>query len=213
MKVVITAAGLSTRMGTNQPKALLMVGRRTLIEGLLDQFHGYDVVVVIGFGGDKVRSYLNVIERGVRFVEQVEARGEGHAIRCAREFVGRDKFWTSVCDHVVMLPKVAPNENTVGVKMMHDTTGFGVVDVDRKKVIRLGKRSETDLMKFVFAGVAFFGDPEYAWSKIEKHDSFDDALNEMASERRLAWAEVPLWVPVGTRNEYERYILERGGSK
>ena len=212
VKAIVTAAGLSTRMGMNQPKALLLVNERTLIEGVLERFDGCDVVVVVGFGGDKIRSYLSAIGRDVAYAEQIEANGEGHAIRCAREFVGRDKFWTSVCDHVIKLPNVDPNENTVGVKMVHDFTGFGVVDVYGRKVIGLGKRAELAEMKFVFTGVAFFGDPEYAWSKIERHDEFDDALDEMACEGRLVWAEMPFWVSIGTHEEYERYVSAEASS-
>ena len=205
-KVVIAAAGMSSRMQMGQPKALLLVGQYTLIERLVNEFDGCEVIVIVGFGGDKVRSYLSAVGKNVVFVEQVEMRGSGDAVKQARDLIGREKFWVSWCDHIVKLPVVNHDENVIGVKRMMKTVDCGIVDVDGQYVVSHGKRVNPEPDQYVFSGVVFFGEPEYAWSKIDKYDDIDDALNEMAHERRLTWVEMPLWVPIGSKEEYEDFV-------
>lgn len=83
LRVLILAAGKSTRMKSKYAKVLHRVGGRTLIEHVLRAARSLsgDVSVVVGHGGDKVKSLVN----GVNFVDQREQLGTGHAVLTARE--------------------------------------------------------------------------------------------------------------------------------
>jgi UTP--glucose-1-phosphate uridylyltransferase len=48
----------------------------------------------------------------LRFVEQAEPLGYGHAIWCAREFTGSDPFLHMVGDHLYVSPDVSPAKNS-----------------------------------------------------------------------------------------------------
>ncbi len=89
LAVVIMAAGKGTRLRSRRPKALHQVGGRALLQHVIAATAGIvdrtDIFVVVGHEAEKVRAA--VADTGVRFVEQREQRGTGHAIQCAREAI------------------------------------------------------------------------------------------------------------------------------
>ena len=85
--VVILAAGLGTRMKSRRAKVLHEAGGRTLVEHAVDTALSLAaperVFVVVGHQADQVRSAVE--GRGVRFIEQTEQKGTGHALIAGRE--------------------------------------------------------------------------------------------------------------------------------
>jgi bifunctional UDP-N-acetylglucosamine pyrophosphorylase/glucosamine-1-phosphate N-acetyltransferase len=100
LRVLILAAGKSTRMKSKYAKVLHKVGGRTLIEHVLRGARSVspDVSVVVGHGADQVKARIS----DVNFVEQREQLGTGHAVLAAREgFVG-------YTDDLLVLPGDVP---------------------------------------------------------------------------------------------------------
>ena len=80
---VILAAGKSTRMKSRRPKALHEVCGKPMLHYILDACYDGGVsraIVVVGHGKDEVMACFAGDER-VRFVEQTEQLGTGHAAR------------------------------------------------------------------------------------------------------------------------------------
>lgn len=91
--VVILAAGLGTRMRSNKAKVLHEAGGDTLLNHVLRAAATValpeQMVVVIGYQAAQVKA--SVTTSGVRFAEQTEQKGTGHALLCAsREIQTRD---------------------------------------------------------------------------------------------------------------------------
>ena len=89
LAVVIMAAGKGTRLKSKRPKVLHEIGGKPLVahviaaaEKVTDAAH---IFVVIGHEAEKVRAAVE--GTGVKFVEQREHLGTGHAIQCAREAI------------------------------------------------------------------------------------------------------------------------------
>jgi len=81
---VVLAAGKGTRMRSDLPKVLFPLAGRPLIEHVLDAVEGAGfsrVIVVVGFGQEKVRRAL--AGRDVLFSLQEPQLGTGHAAQCA----------------------------------------------------------------------------------------------------------------------------------
>ncbi len=82
VNVVILAAGLGTRMKSKHAKVLHRAGGLTLIEHVVEAASGITgaehITVVIGHQGEQVKQRLK--GSGVRFVEQSEQKGTGHAV-------------------------------------------------------------------------------------------------------------------------------------
>jgi bifunctional UDP-N-acetylglucosamine pyrophosphorylase/glucosamine-1-phosphate N-acetyltransferase len=85
--VVILAAGMGTRMKSKQAKVLHCAGGQTLIRHAISAASAIAaperIFVVVGHQAEKVRE--NVEDCGVRFIEQEDQRGTGHALLCGRE--------------------------------------------------------------------------------------------------------------------------------
>ena len=81
LAALVLAAGKGTRMKSKLPKVLHKVGGKAMVERVLDTVQDLGVernVVIIGFGGEAVQTYLG--ERA-EFVVQAEQNGTGHAVK------------------------------------------------------------------------------------------------------------------------------------
>jgi bifunctional UDP-N-acetylglucosamine pyrophosphorylase / glucosamine-1-phosphate N-acetyltransferase len=84
--VAIMAAGKGTRLKSKRPKVLHEIGGRPLLAHVIaaaaQVAAAHDIHVIIGHQAERVRAA--VAHTGVRFVQQTEQRGTGHAIMAAR---------------------------------------------------------------------------------------------------------------------------------
>ncbi|MGA3370942.1 MAG: bifunctional UDP-N-acetylglucosamine diphosphorylase/glucosamine-1-phosphate N-acetyltransferase GlmU [Terracidiphilus sp.] len=87
--VVILAAGKGTRLKSQRPKVLHEIGGKPLLAHVIAAASRIvaprEIYVVIGHQAEAVRKAME--PAGVRFVEQTEQRGTGHAIQCARQAI------------------------------------------------------------------------------------------------------------------------------
>jgi bifunctional UDP-N-acetylglucosamine pyrophosphorylase / glucosamine-1-phosphate N-acetyltransferase len=101
--VAIMAAGKGTRLKSQLPKVLHVVGGKPLLAHVISAATSVvpaaDVFAIIGHEADRVRSA--VAHTGVNFVLQSEQRGTGHALMVARQAL-------SAYDHVIVLSGDAP---------------------------------------------------------------------------------------------------------
>jgi bifunctional UDP-N-acetylglucosamine pyrophosphorylase/glucosamine-1-phosphate N-acetyltransferase len=97
------AAGKGTRLRTRRPKVLHEVGGKALLSHVIATAsklaESEDIYAIIGHEADRVREAVG--STGVRFVEQREQRGTGHAIQSARDAVAK-------YDHILVLPGDVP---------------------------------------------------------------------------------------------------------
>jgi bifunctional UDP-N-acetylglucosamine pyrophosphorylase / glucosamine-1-phosphate N-acetyltransferase len=93
LTVVILAAGLGTRMKSRRAKVLHEAGGDTLlnlvIRAALAVAQPEQIVVVVGHQASIVKSSVKI--RGIRFAEQAEQKGSGHALLCARDVIPQSR--------------------------------------------------------------------------------------------------------------------------
>src|SRR5437588_241141 len=80
---IILAAGRSTRMKTDRPKVMHEVCGRPMLAHVIDACRaaGIDkLCVVVGYGKDTIM-WAFADDRDIRFVEQAEQKGTGHAVQ------------------------------------------------------------------------------------------------------------------------------------
>jgi len=83
LAVAILAAGKGTRMKSNIPKVLHRLGSETLVERVLNSCEIVNPdrkIVIVGYQAENVQKSLSHLNR-VKFVEQKEQLGTGHAIQ------------------------------------------------------------------------------------------------------------------------------------
>ena len=143
--IVILAAGLGTRMKSRKAKVLHRAGGKTLIEHVVDtalQLTSADrIAVVVGHQAEEVRKAVK--QPGIRFVEQKEQKGTGHAVMVCREALGALNGYLMILygDSPLLLPATlqrlidrqrgaasdAQAAGTLISAIMGDPTGYGRV--------------------------------------------------------------------------------------
>jgi len=171
-KAIIPAAGLGTRFlpaTKAQPKEMLPLVDKPTIQYVVEEAVASgirDIIIVTGRGKraiedhfdrsvelesfleekgkydllEQVRSISDMVD--VHYVRQKEARGLGHAVWCARRFIGNEPFAVMLGDDIVVgePPCLAQllevyyqtGEPVVGVQPVPqaDTRKYGIVDVE-----------------------------------------------------------------------------------
>lgn len=95
LKAVILAAGQGTRMKSRLPKVVHRVMGKCMVEHAINAARqaGADAIcVVVGHGAETVKTEIRSMEsaQNITFVMQEQQLGTGHAVRCARDFIGTD---------------------------------------------------------------------------------------------------------------------------
>ncbi len=97
--VIILAAGMGTRMGSDKAKVLHEIQGRPMINYVVEtarQIAGDDVIIVIGHQAEEVRAIISDTAE-LLFAYQEQQLGTGHAVLCALPQIPEH------CDHVVIL--------------------------------------------------------------------------------------------------------------
>ena len=136
IKAVILAAGMGTRMKSKIPKVIHKIMDKTMVEyaiGAARKAGAEDICIIVGHGADEVKK---VIGDGVTYVEQKEQLGTGHAVRCAKEFIGKDGQTLILCGDTPLIKgetlqammarhEEKANDVTVLSTLLADPTGYG----------------------------------------------------------------------------------------
>jgi bifunctional UDP-N-acetylglucosamine pyrophosphorylase/glucosamine-1-phosphate N-acetyltransferase len=104
LKVVILAAGKSTRMKSDTPKVLHKLAGVPILQWVLEQAASLspaETIVVVGHQGEKVRAKF--ADQPVRFVTQEPQLGTGHAVMQARDLLDFDGDVAVLCGDVPLL--------------------------------------------------------------------------------------------------------------
>jgi UTP--glucose-1-phosphate uridylyltransferase len=129
-KAVITAAGPDQRALPLQT-LIDRDGREKPVLGILIEqalTAGVEEICVVVWPGDEAR-YSQAAgghTGAVRFVAQPRPLGYGHAIHCARGFVGSDPFLHMVGDHLYVSPDQAATQQVVEVAQAEECSVSGV---------------------------------------------------------------------------------------
>lgn len=139
VNVVVLAAGLGTRMKSKYAKVLHRAGGLTLIEHVVRASAGITqtahITVVVGHQGEQVKTAL--ASTPVRFIEQSQQKGTGHAVLASREALARESglvvvlygdcplLSSTTLRELVDRQKAAEVAATLVTTRLEDPTGYG----------------------------------------------------------------------------------------
>ncbi|QCR31884.1 UTP--glucose-1-phosphate uridylyltransferase GalU [Lysinibacillus sp. SGAir0095] len=153
-KAIIPAAGLGTRFlpaTKAMPKEMLPIVDRPTIEYIVEEAIASgieDIIIVTGKGKRAIEDHFdrnfeleaNLIEKGklellekvnqsskveIHYIRQKEPKGLGHAVWCARNFIGEEPFAVLLGDDIVQ----AQNPCTKQLIDQYNETGSSVIGV------------------------------------------------------------------------------------
>lgn len=136
LKAVILAAGQGTRMKSKLPKVVHKVMGKCMVEHAITaakEAGADEICVVVGHGADIVKSQ---IQSEVTFVIQDKQLGTGHAVKCAKEFIGTEGetmilfgdtplITGDTLDRLVKTHRFTGNAITVLSACIENPTGYG----------------------------------------------------------------------------------------
>lgn len=150
---IVLAAGKGTRMNSDLPKVLHEAAGKTLLTWVLDALSDaecHDQIVVVGYGGEKVRAHVGA-RSGVEFAVQHKQLGTGDAVRAAAPLI-KSNFAEGACSRPVVIvcgdsPLLRPSsirrlleafQHTgaaclLGTAITEDPTGLGRIVRDTNK--------------------------------------------------------------------------------
>ena len=176
---VIPVAGVGTRLRPHThtvPKALINVAGKAMVAHILDELRAAgveDFVLVVGYMGDRVRDYMAKHYPGlpVRFVEQPERKGLGHAIHLTRESVGDRDVIIVLGDTLFRVDfrgVLDRRISRIGVKKVEDPRRFGVVEMDGDRVRRFVEKPEHPVSNLAIVGIYYLVDTPALFRALEK---------------------------------------------
>jgi len=197
-KAIIPAAGLGTRFlpaTKAQPKEMLPIVDKPTIQYIVEEAVNSgieEILIVTGRNKRAIEDHfdrsveleLALIKKGddellknvqdisnlvdIYYIRQKEARGLGHAIHCARTFVGNEPFAVLLGDDVV--------DSTVPcLKQMMD-----VFDVYSKTVLGVQEVSPEDVSKYGIIGYDKIGERLYRVNNLVEKPEKDKAPSNVA---------------------------------
>ncbi len=114
LAIAILAAGKGTRLRSKRPKVLHSIGGKALLLHVIDAARALvppeDIYVIVGHRAEAVRAA--VAHTGVRFVEQGEQKGTGHAVQQALPSL-------APCDDVLVLSGDVPLLQSSTIAALH----------------------------------------------------------------------------------------------
>jgi UTP--glucose-1-phosphate uridylyltransferase len=141
-KAVITAAGRTQRALPLQTLVDRDGAEKPLLCILVEQALAAQVseICVVVWPGDASRYAQAAAQHGasLRFVEQAEPRGYGHAIWSAREFTGSDPFLHMVGDHLYVSPAKQSAQRLVELAEAEECSVSGVQPTRESLLPRFG---------------------------------------------------------------------------
>ena len=180
-KAVIPAAGLGTRVlpaTKSVPKEMLPIVDRPAIHYIVEEAVRAgitDILIITSRGKSSVEDYFDrapeLEERllasgkeelyrqitevtqmaNIQYVRQQEAKGLGHAVLCAKSFVGSDPFAVLYGDDIIISP---PDQPAIGqLCAAYDRYGLGVVgikEVTAQQILRYSSLAVEPLEDRIF---------------------------------------------------------------
>lgn len=238
MKAIIPVAGAGTMLRPltyTQPKPLIPVAGKPIVAFIVDELSSQgitDFIFVLGYLGDKIRTYIEETYPDLNntFVYQHERRGLGHAVWMCREYVeSNDDLIIFLGDTIVLadLKKfIQYPHSCLAIKKVGDPRQFGVVETDKegivKKVIEKpaipkSNNAIVGLYK-ILETKALMAALEYNMEKnITSHGEFhltDGIMRMIEQDIVFHTMEVSNWFDCGKREillETNATLLDRGG--
>lgn len=162
LRAVILAAGKGTRMKSDLPKVVHTIEGKCLVDYAIEAAIGAgagEICLVLGYKHEEVRA--SILHKDVKYVLQEEQLGTGHAVKCAKDFLGEEGqtlilFGDTPLITAETLKRLRDyhsergNAVTVLSAMIEDPTGYGRIirDADGNfvKSVEHKDADETELM-------------------------------------------------------------------
>lgn len=142
LKAVILAAGKGTRMESDLPKVIHTIDKKPMVEYVIQSVKEagiQNICLIVGYKAEQVKA---AVTSKVTYVYQEEQLGTGHAVKCAKDFIGDQGEVLVLCGDTPLITgktlksamdfhKESSNQMTVISAIIDDPTGYGRIIRDQ----------------------------------------------------------------------------------
>lgn len=233
MKAIIPVAGLGSRLRPHTytlPKVLLNVAGKPILGHILDKIllEGItSATIIVGYMGEMVEDYVKQnYSFDVKFIEQKEPQGLGHAIMLAKEDLGNEPVLIILGDTIFdvdLRPILSGYTSMIGVKRVEDPRRFGVVELNGLTISRLIEKPDKPTTNLAIVGLYFITHPNILASCLDElvqnnertrgEYQLTDALQKMIDRgEQFSTFNIEGWLDCGkpeTLLETNRHLLDK----
>jgi glucose-1-phosphate thymidylyltransferase len=235
MRIIIPMAGLGTRLRPHthtKPKPLLQVAGKTVLDHVLDRLEGLhieEVVFIVGHLADQVREHVEAhYSFPAQYVEQMEPKGQAHALYLARQHLVGDVFIIfvdTIFDADLGFLEETSSDGVIFVKEVEDPSRFGVVTMEEGFITGFVEKPDQPVSNLAIVGLYFVRNSALLLECIDEvlaegiqtkgEYYLADALQLMVDKgAKLEPAAVDVWADCGkpeTLLTTNRYLLTQSG--
>ena len=136
LKAVILAAGKGTRMESDLPKVIHTIDKKPMVEYVIDAVKTAGIQKICLIVGYKAEEVKTAVTSEVSYAYQEEQLGTGHAVKCAKDFIGEQGQVLVLCGDTPLITgktlksamtyhTESQNKLTVISAIVEDPTGYG----------------------------------------------------------------------------------------
>ncbi|HHW09650.1 MAG TPA: NTP transferase domain-containing protein [Firmicutes bacterium] len=180
MRVILPVAGVGTRLRPlthTVPKALVHVAGKPILGHIIDSLLPLgieEVLLVVGYLGEQVVEYVrSTYDLPVRWVEQPERKGLGHAVYLAGE------LWPKADEPVLIvlgdtifsadLDGILTGERSmIAVREVSEPSRFGIVELDGGRIKRLVEKPSDPPSNLAIVGVYYLKSGRKLFAALEE---------------------------------------------
>ncbi len=214
VQVVILCGGKGTRflpLTEHIPKVLVEVCEKSVLGHKLDVLTDIasEIILVVGYLKEKIIEYVGDIYNGIpiRYVEQTEQLGTGHALLCCREFLD-EKFMVLNGDDIYLksdLQALCDVEFGMLGMEVRNPSSFGVLKIDKNdNLIEIVEKPENPPSNLVNIGVYMFTTDIFNFELVKSSRGeyeIVDYLNFLIKHSSVKVIPTNFWLPVGNPDE------------
>ncbi|MGL4389147.1 MAG: sugar phosphate nucleotidyltransferase [Brevinema sp.] len=179
MKIVLPLAGKGSRLlphTNNTPKPLMYIAGATILDHLLSKLlplNPTEFVFIVGYLKEQIIQHISIHypDLPVRFIEQINPQGLGHAIYQARDAFSKDEDMMVVLgDQTFIVPweqLIDSDSNVLCVTKVEKPSHFGVVLIDQDDIVLdMEEKPEHPKSDLVISGIYYFPSAQAVFSTI-----------------------------------------------
>ena len=186
MKIVLPLAGKGTRLLPHSqfvPKPLMFVAGKSILDHLMEELiplNPSEFVFITGYKKEEIESHLKSVYPDIpmRFIEQINPQGLGHAIYQARDAFSKDEDMLVILGDqtfTIDWKKLLENSyNRLTIVPVDNPSSYGIVSVDDKGFIKdMEEKPETPKSNLAITGTYYFPSAQTVFSAIAHQISKD----------------------------------------
>ncbi len=191
-QAVILAAGEGQRLRpftVNRPKVMLSIADKPILQYVVESLaqNGIrNIVLIVGYRKEQVFDYMGSGEQfgvEITYVTQGKQLGTAHALAHAKEVIEKE-FLVLPGDNLIgadtIAQFVAIKPEAVLVKRVDNPVRYGVVTIDRGKVVEVVEKPERAISNIVSTGIYSF--TKQIFDFIEPELGLPDVINNMIAQ-------------------------------